>query len=118
VKDGLAFVDAVFNHNQVRLLVDTGAFSLVIFKELPNSTSDQKRDVAQLLPKRIGDSNRERVQQTSLRLGEAEFGHGSVFVVPNHKDSDHDFDGLMSPVALGITRIAIDLTQGTLAFAR
>lgn len=118
VKDGLAFVDAVFNHNRVRLLVDTGASSLVLFKDLAGPASGQKSDEAQPLPRRIGDFNRKRIQQTSLQLGEVEFGHGLVFEVPNHRDAGHDFDGLMSPVALGMTRIAIDLTQKTMAFTR
>jgi predicted aspartyl protease len=118
VKDGLAFVDAVFNHNRVRLLVDTGASSVVIFKELPDPMSGEKGDVAQPLPKRAREINRKQVRQISLRLGEVEFGHGLVSVVPNHRDAGHDFDGLMSPVALGITRIAIDLTQRTLEFSR
>ncbi len=39
-------------------------------------------------------------------------------MVHNLRDAGHDFDGLMSPAALGITRIAIDLHQGTLAFTR
>lgn len=118
MKDGLAFVDAVLDHTRVRLLVDTGASSLVLFKELQNPASGQNDDAAQPLPRRIGDFNRKRVPQVSLRLGEVEFGRGLVSVVPNRSDSDHDFDGLMSPVALGIKRIVIDLPQRTLTFAR
>jgi hypothetical protein len=118
VKDGLAFVDAVLNHTRVRLLVDTGAYSMVIFKEFPDPTSDPRGDVAQPLPKTIGDFSRKSVPQVSLELGEVEFGRRFVSVIPNHSDAYHDFDGLMSPVALGITRIEIDLTQRTLAFAR
>ena len=118
VKDGLAFVDAVFNRTPVRLLVDTGASSLVSFKDSPDPAPSQEDDVAQPMPKRTGDLNRERMRQTSLRLGGVEFGDGLAFVVPNHRDVGHDFDGLMSPVALGMTRIAIDLKQRKLAFAR
>jgi len=118
VKDGLAFVDAVLNHTPVRLLVDTGASSLVIFKELPDPASGQKGDVAQTLPKTVGDFSRKRIPQVSLELGEVEFGRRLVSVIPNHSDVYHDFDGLMSPAALGITKIKIDLTQRTMAFAR
>lgn len=117
LKDGLAFVDAEVNHTPVRLLVDTGAPSLVIFKQWPDPKSGPKGGDP-LSPRRIGDFERQRLQQISLRLGEVEFGDESVFLVPNHRDADHDFDGLMSPPALGITRVAVDLTQRTLAFAR
>jgi aspartyl protease len=117
LKDGLAFVDAVVNHTTVRLLLDTGAPSLVIFEELPDPQSGLKGG-AQPSPKRIGDFDRQRTRQISFSLGEVEFGHESVFLVPNNRDTGHDFDGLISPAALGITRVAIDLTQRTLAFAR
>ncbi|MGC1461858.1 MAG: retropepsin-like aspartic protease [Terracidiphilus sp.] len=115
-KNGLAFVDAVVNHTTVRLLVDSAAPSLVIFDELPNPESGLKGE--QPSPKRIGDYDRKRVQQFSLRLGNVEFGQESAFVVPNLRDPGHDFDGLMSPAALGISRIAVDLNQRTLAFER
>lgn len=118
LKDGLAFVDAVVNHTTVRLLVDTAASSLVIFEELPDPMSGPKGGGVQPSPKRIGDFDRKRPRQLSLRLGEVEFGHEPVFLVPNYRDAGHDFDGLISPAALGITRVAVDLTQRTLAFAR
>ena len=124
MNNGLAFVDAEVNHAQVRLLVDTAAPSLLMFEELPESTQDKKGEGDGLAmkersaPKKIGDYDHQRVRQVSLRVGEVEFGRESAFVVSNHKDSGHDFDGLMSPVALGFTRVSVDLNQKTLAFAR
>jgi hypothetical protein len=124
LNDGLAFVDAVVNHTRVRLLVDTAAPSLLMFEELPESAQDNKGSgdgpptKERSTAKKIGDYDHQRVRQVSLRLGEVEFGREAAFVVPNHKDSGHDFDGLMSPVALGFTRVAVDLNQKTLAFAR
>ncbi len=118
LNDGLAFVDAMVNHTRVRLLVDTAAPSLVIFKESIDPKTGLEGGRAQPPPKRIGDFDRKRVRQISLRLGEVEFSHESAFVVPNLRDAGHDFDGLMSPVALGFTRVAVNLTQKTLAFTR
>jgi len=118
LKDGLAFVDAEVNHTAVRLLVDTAAPSMVIFEELPNQQSGLNGGDAQPSPKRIGDFDHKRQRQISLRLGEVDFGHESAFVAPNYRDAGHDFDGMMSPVALGITRVEVDLTQRTLAFTR
>ena len=117
LKGGLAFVDAVVNQTTVCLLVDTGASSLVIFEELPDPKSGSNGGV-QASPRKIGDFERQRTRQISLRLGEVEFGHEPVFLVPSHRDAGHDFDGLISPAALGITRVAVDLTQRTVAFAR
>jgi hypothetical protein len=120
LKDGLAFVDAVVNHAPVRLLLDTGAPSLVIFDELPNPNTGLQGGApsSPQSPKRIGDFERQRTRQISFSLGAVEFGHESAFLVPNHRDAGHDFDGLISPAALGITRVAVNLTQKTLTFSR
>ncbi len=122
LEDGLAFVDAVVDHTRVRLLVDTGAPSMIIFEELPNPQSRLNGDDAHPSPRpsptKIGDFERKRERQISLSLGAVEFGHESAFVAPNHRDAGHDFDGMMSPVALGITRVEVNLTRKTLAFAR
>jgi len=117
-KAGLAFVDAVVNHESVRLLLDTAAPSMVLFEELPDPKPGSKAGSPQPAPRSIGDFERKQVRQISFRLGETEFGHTSAFVVPNHRDAGHDFDGMMSPIALGITSVAVDLGQGTLAFVR
>lgn len=117
LKEGLAIVDATVNHASVHLLLDTGAPSLILFEEMQDSVSDVKGN-AQPSPKSIGDFERKQARPISLRLGDAEFGHESAFIVHNHRDAGHDFDGLMSPAALGITRVAVDLGRGTLAFTR
>lgn len=113
---GLAIVDATVNHTQVHLLVDTGASSIILFEEAPASGS--KSAEAGPSSKTIGDFDRKQVRSIDLKLGETEFGHEAAFVVHNHRDAGHDFDGLMSPAALGITRVAIDPGQGKLAFTR
>jgi hypothetical protein len=122
MKDGLAFVDAVVNHTTVRLLVDTAAPSMVIFKELPNPLSALQGTNAQPSPSpsssKIGALDRQRERQINLTLGEVEFGREPAFVAPNYKDAGHDFDGMMSPVALGITAVAVNLPERTLTFAR
>jgi hypothetical protein len=116
MKDGLAFVDAVVNHTSVRLLVDTAAPSMVIFDELPESGLNGGGE--QPSAKKIGDFDRARTREISLRLGEVEFGRESAFVVANRRDAGHNFDGMMSPVGAGITRVAVDVGRGRLAFAR
>ncbi len=112
-KDGLAFVDATIDHAPVRLLLDTGASSLVLFKiALEPAPGGAQRSAG------IGSLDRKLTRQISLRLGDEVFGDKAAFVVANYRDAGHDFDGIMSPVALGITRVAVDLGRGTLAFTR
>ncbi len=118
MKNGLVFVDAVVNHRTVHLLFDSAAPSLIMFEELPELESGLKGAVAQSSPKKIGDYEHRRVRQISFSLGEVQFEHESAFVAPNQRDAGHDFDGLMSPVALGITRVAVDLSRRTLTFSR
>lgn len=118
MKNGLAFVDAVVNQTTVHLLLDSAAPSLIMFEELPEPEPVLKSIAAQPSPKKIGDYEHRRVRQISFSLGEVQFGHESAFVAPNQRDAGHDFDGLMSPVALGITRVAVDLNRRTLSFSR
>jgi hypothetical protein len=116
MKEGLAIVDATVNHAQVHLLMDTGASSLILFEEMP--VSGPKGAGAEPSSKTIGDFERRQVRSINLKLGATEFGHEAAFVVHNHRDAGHDFDGLMSPAALGITRVAVDPGRGKLAFSR
>ena len=64
-----------------------------------------------------GNFERKQVWLHSLKLGAAEFGQEPAFVVHDRSDTGRDFDGLMSPAALGITRIAVDLEREVLAFS-
>ena len=119
VKEGLAIVDAEVNHVPLRLLVDTGASSLIIFEtKMPRAVLKMKISDVQRSTNMIGDFERNQVWLHSLRLGEAELGKEPAFLVHNNNEAGQDFDGLMSPVALGITRVAVDLERGVLAFSR
>jgi len=114
MKQGRAIVDATVNHSTMHLLLDTGAFSLTLFVEgtqpWPASAPPSG--------KAIVPSDGKQVQLSSFALGDAEFGREVALLVGNPRDAGHDFDGLMSPVALGMTRIAVDLGGGRLAFSR
>jgi predicted aspartyl protease len=118
VQGGLATLDAELNHTPVHLLLDTGASSLILFEtRMPRSVSNQSIAVKRSTNLN-GNFERKQVWLHSLKLGEAEFGQEPAFVVHDHSDTGRDFDGLISPAALGITRIAIDLERGVLAFSR
>lgn len=109
LKGGLPLVGATVNHSAVHLLLDTGSPSLILFEAMGVAAPSQKS---------IGDFARNSSQQVSLALGGAELGRRTVFVVPNQRDAGHSFDGVISPAALGFTRVFVDVGQGTLAFAR
>ncbi|HEY4379146.1 MAG TPA: retropepsin-like aspartic protease [Acidobacteriaceae bacterium] len=118
MKGGLAFVEATVDHAPVHLLFDTGAPSLILFEQTAVPVAGSKISGPLPPPKPIGEFDRKHVQTIRVRLGDTEFGRESAFVVHNPGDAGHGFDGLMSPAALGITRVAVDVARGTLAFAR
>jgi hypothetical protein len=115
---GLAIVDATIDQAHVRLLVDTGAPSMVLFRELQDPASGSRSPGNQPSSRNIGELAHQQTQSISLRLGEAQFSHEAAFVVQSPKDAGHDFDGVISPAALGITRVAVDLDLGKIAFTR
>jgi len=113
---GLPIVEAQVNHLSAHLMVDTGASSLVLFE--PSTPRPMRVSEVRPTPGTIGEFDRKQVWLPSLRLGEAEFGKEPAFVVRGRTDGAQDFDGLMSPAALGITKLAIDLGRGVLTFSR
>jgi predicted aspartyl protease len=113
---GLPIVEAQVNHLSAHLMVDTGASSLVLFE--PSAPRPMRVSEVRPTPGTIGEFDRKQVWLPSLKLGEAEFGKEPAFLVRSRSDGAQDFDGLMSPAALGITKLAIDLGRGLLTFSR
>ncbi len=114
---GLAVFDAEVDQTPVHLLFDTGASTLILFAGGAPQVSNVKVDsVGQ--PEATGKFESKEVRLRSLRLGPEEFGKKPALVTPNPKPSQIDFDGLVSPVTLGISRVSVDLERGILAFSR
>jgi predicted aspartyl protease len=107
LKDGLAMVDANVNGAPASLLVDTGASGLTLFT---------RNETPALKVASIGEFERKQFQARSVRLGQTEFKQEPVSVVGG--GSGYAFDGLMSPAALGIRRVAIDIGRGEMGFGR
>lgn len=117
IDGGLAVFDAEIDDAPVHLLLDTGASSLILFSKVAPQSASVKADAIQP-PESIGSFESKQVRLRSLRLGPEEFRKKPAFVTRNPKPSQIDFDGLMSPVALGISRVSVDLKGGVLAFSR
>jgi Aspartyl protease len=98
---GLAVFDAEIDHTPVHLLFDTGAGFIVLFNKATPRAPEEKK-----------------VWLRTLRLGAEEFGQKPALLTRNPKPSQLDVDGLMSPAALGISQVAVDLKAGVLAFSR
>jgi hypothetical protein len=112
LEEGLPIVNVELDHVSAQLLFDTGASSLVLFGAPRDPSKPMKISVT------IGEFERKRVSLQSLKFGNAEFGRESAFLVERRGSESHAFDGLMSPSALGITKVAIDQGRGILSFSR
>jgi predicted aspartyl protease len=116
---GLPIVDAELNHLPVHLLLDTGASALILFQPFtPRAASPMRVSEVRPTPGTIGEFERKQVWLDSLRLGEAEFGKEPAFLVQGAGDGPQNFDGLISPAMLGITKLFIDLGRGVVSFSR
>jgi predicted aspartyl protease len=114
---GLAVFDAEIDHTPVHLLFDTGAGFITLFNKVTPQSAGTKGDSA-IESSKTAASEERKVWLRTLRLGAEEFGQKPALMIRNPKPSQLDFDGLMSPPALGISRVAVDLKAGVLAFSR
>lgn len=114
---GLVVFDAEIDHRPVHLLLDTGASIVVLFKtdSQPDSGAN---DPASHTPVSSGALERDHVRLRALKVGPAEFRQESAMMVRNPKPSQIDFDGVMSPAALGISQLSVNLAEGLLEFSR
>jgi predicted aspartyl protease len=115
--EGMAVFDVEIDHAPVRLLFDTGASSIILFNRV-TSQSRGAKDPAIVAPQRIGNFESKQVWLRTLRLGPEEFRQKQALMTGNPISSQLDYDGLMSPAALGISRVSVDLKEGVLAFSR
>jgi hypothetical protein len=91
-----------------RLLVDTGAEGLFIFRA-QNMTDDTAAEVksgssSHVYPGR----NRVQVEIPELRLGTLELKRQLAYVEDTPQRSAYDFDGLLGPLALGMFQVVFD----------
>jgi predicted aspartyl protease len=114
---GGAVFDAEVDQTPVHLLFDTGASSLVLFAKGAPQGSPPKTHGGPT-PEAIGRFESKPIRLRSFRLGAEEFRKKAALVTDNPKPSQIDFDGLMSPAALGISRVSVDLQAGILGFSR
>jgi predicted aspartyl protease len=115
LEGGLATIAAEINDVPVHLILDTGASSMILFDKAPGS--GVRVDAELRSNKSPGEFASKSVLLHTLRLGKEEFRVEPALVVHNPKQTQLDFDGLMSPAALRITRMSIDLGRGELGFS-
>jgi hypothetical protein len=119
LRAGLPIVSAELNHLSTRLVLDTAASALIVFApQTPATVSRVNATAVQQSSSRMGEFERKPVQLGSLTLGQMELRGQPAFLLQEPWDRNGDFDGLMSPALLGITRLAIDAQRGVVEFSR
>jgi predicted aspartyl protease len=115
----LPIVTAEVDHLSTHLVLDTGASSLILFAPKgPAMISRVKASDIQKSSSMMGEFERNPVQLGSLTLGQVEFRRQPAFLVQSRWDGTRDYDGLMSPALLGITKLVIDVRRGVFEFDR
>jgi predicted aspartyl protease len=112
-------VDVKLNGQSVRLMVDTGASSLILFAtriqgRIPDLQVQNLKSSANL----AGQFERKQVLLHDMSLGDVKLGQKPAFVVDDQKDPGRDFDGLLSLPALGFKEVAFDFLRGTVGWSR
>jgi predicted aspartyl protease len=114
---GLAVFDAEIDHKPVHLLLDTGASTVVLFKT-DSQPDSGATSTAGSTPASTGPSKNGQIRLGALQVGPTEFRQEFVRLARNPKPSRIDADGLISPAALGISQLSVNLADGVLGFSR
>lgn len=119
VRGGLAIVTAELNHLSTHLVLDTAASALIVFApKTPAMVSRVSATAVQPSSSRMGEFERKPVQLRNLTLGQTDLREQPALLVQNPWQGTEDFEGLMSPALLGITRLAVDTRRGLVEFSR
>jgi predicted aspartyl protease len=118
MKRGLPLVEVQLNEISSRLVLDTGASSLILFEPRTPSASPVRISAVQSSSNTMGEFAGKTQWLHSLRMGQVDFSREPAVLVRGRPETGDDFDGLVSPALLGITKIAIDLDQGVFSFSR
>ena len=114
---GLVTFDAEIDHARVHLAFDTGVASLVLFDPASKPAYSAEGDAVQE-PQNVGKFPNRATRLRTVIIGDEDFHQKAAILVSNPKPSQLDFDGLMSPPALGLSKVSVDLKGGVLAFGR
>lgn len=111
----LAGVRANIDGRPVRLLVDTGASATLLFRAGHLAPAKASTD------RGFGFAGQMAVSRSLLRdasLGEDSLANRPAFVVDHRPDDLADFEGFLSPAALGFKRICLDFARREFSWLR
>lgn len=109
-------VEVEIDGRQKRLLVDTGAEGLFLFRD-----QDREHELPETAGLRSGShvslsGNRQQVELQDVRLGSWRRTKQAAYLVDTQDSSRRDFDGLLGMPVLGITEVVFDFERGRLGW--
>lgn len=103
--------------NAVRLLLDTGTDGLALFSARLQPRMPTLKNAGTRQDVNAGGAYAvQPVEISNVRLGGTAWGKLQATVVESSAAALRDFDGMLGPVSLGITRISFDFSTDTLYF--
>jgi hypothetical protein len=110
-------VEVSLDGTRLRLMVDTSAAALTLFSsQVAGRTARLATGEAKHSTKLSGEFYGSELAIQHSILGGVDFGKRPSFVVATREDAVADFDGLLSPSGLGISRLTFDPTRGLISF--
>lgn len=98
-----------------RVLVDTGASGLLLFRK------EHRFDLLSIIRTQTANNisgafQREQVEISHVRLGELDLGRRTAYLASARESVSRDYDGLMGIPALGMKQIAFDFERGVISW--
>jgi len=120
----LVLVVVTLNGKRTRLLVDTGASSLMLFKTRWFEKHERSKEAFFLRPKEVtressnlGGELARQMTATNTSLGGVGLGRQTAFLVDDHGTTGN-FDGVFNPAGMGLKAISFDFESRSLGWSR
>ena len=101
---------------EVRLLVDSGTWGLLVYRNRLQTTREQLRLDPNASISSPGGMTRVRWLRAGVSLGENNLGAREVAIADVDSDAQNDFDGLLGFAKMGFRKVSFDFENGMLGW--
>jgi predicted aspartyl protease len=105
-------VKAMIEGRAVRLLVDSGTWGLLVYRNRLETTQQQVHFDSNVSISTVGGMTHVRWLSAEVSLGKNDLGACDLAVVDLDSDSQNDFDGLLGFAKMGFRKVSFDFKNG------
>jgi Aspartyl protease len=105
-------VKAMIEGHEVRLLVDSGTWGLLVYRNRLQTTQQQVHFDSSVSISSPGGITHVRWLRTGVLLGKDNLGARSVAIADIDSDPQNDFDGLLGFAKMGFRKVSFDFENG------